>query len=259
MRVVWRTSSRLYLPHSLKASVERRRAVQHDFKGTYFEGDGRKGYAGARRSKRGEIKEEEDDDELVVIDDKGKEAEEVLWAYPTLDLLEIGKDSIEIDENDLKRKADLIKTKLEQFGIDVSMHEVHVGPTVVQYTLRPADGVKLSKITSLKNDIALALAAPAVRIEGTIPGKSLMGIEIPSAVRSTVHMREMMETNIYIRESSKIKISLGRDVSGKSMVADLAKMPHLLIAGPREAENQWDSTVSFFLLYNNSRRNSNSL
>ena len=253
MRVVWRTSSRLYLPHSLKASVERRRAVQHDFKGTYFEGDGRKGYAGARRSKRGEIKEEEDDDELVVIDDKGKEAEEVLWAYPTLDLLEIGKDSIEIDENDLKRKADLIKTKLEQFGIDVSMHEVHVGPTVVQYTLRPADGVKLSKITSLKNDIALALAAPAVRIEAPIPGKSLVGMEIPSAVRSTVHMREMMETDVYIRESSKIKISLGRDVSGKSMVADLAKMPHLLISGAT-GSGKSVGLNSFLLsfLYNNS-------
>ena len=199
--------------------------------------------------------EDEDvEDELVVVDEKGEEEpQEVEWAYPPLDLLEIGRDSIEINEADLKRKADLIKTKLEQFGIDVSMHEVHVGPTVVQYTLRPADGVKLSKITSLKNDIALALAAPAVRIEAPIPGKSLVGIEIPSAVRSTVHMREMMEAEVYMKESSKIKIALGRDVSGKPMVADLSKMPHLLIAGATGSGKSVGLNsflVSF--LYNNS-------
>ena len=195
-----------------------------------------------------------DDGEIVVVDEKGaKKDDEVEWAYPSLDLLEIGKASIEINESDLKRKADLIKTKLEQFGIDVSMHEVHVGPTVVQYTLRPADGVKLSKITSLKNDIALALAAPAVRIEAPIPGKSLVGIEIPSATRSTVHMREMMETDVYMKEPSKLKISLGRDVSGKSMFADLAKMPHLLIAGATgSGKSVGLNSFLISFLYNNS-------
>lgn len=194
-----------------------------------------------------------DDGEIVVVDEKGAKEEESEWAYPPLDLLEIGKASIEINESDLKRKADLIKSKLEQFGIDVSMHEVHVGPTVVQYTLRPADGVKLSKITSLKNDIALALAAPAVRIEAPIPGKSLVGIEIPSATRSTVHMREMMETDVYMKEPSKLKISLGRDVSGKSMFADLAKMPHLLIAGATgSGKSVGLNSFLISFLYNNS-------
>lgn len=213
-----------------------------------------------KQAERSEAEEEEEDDdikdadgEIVVLDGKGKEEENVEWEYPPLDLLEIGKESIEINESDLKRKADLIKTKLEQFGLDVSMHEVHVGPTVVQYTLRPADGVKLSKITSLKNDIALALAAPAVRIEAPIPGKSLVGIEIPSATRSTVHMREMMETDIYLKESSKLKISLGRDVSGKSMVADLAKMPHLLIAGATgSGKSVGLNSFLISFLYNNS-------
>lgn len=169
--------------------------------------------------------------EALVMVSSGPEEKEVEWTYPPLDLLDFGKDSFEINESELKRKADLIKLKLEQFGIDVTMHEVHVGPTVMQYTLRPADGVKLSKITSLKNDIALALAAPAVRIEAPIPGKSLVGIEIPNTARATVHMREMMETEIYLKENSKLKIALGRDVSGRPMIADLAKMPHLLIAG----------------------------
>ncbi|MFA6024267.1 MAG: DNA translocase FtsK 4TM domain-containing protein [Candidatus Gracilibacteria bacterium] len=198
------------------------------------------------------------EEEVVVTSKKKKKGEPELedsveWSPPPMDLLEVGKESFEINQSDLKRKADLIKTKLEQFGIDVSMNEVHVGPTVVQYTLRPADGVKLSKITSLKNDIALALAAPAVRIEAPIPGKSLVGIEIPSASRTTVHMREMMETAEYIKESSKLKIALGRDVSGRSMVADLAKMPHLLIAGATGSGKSVGLNsflVSF--LYNNS-------
>lgn len=203
------------------------------------------------------VMEAEDDEEEVIVVDKKKKREEeedaVEWNYPPMDLLEVGKESFEINESELKRKADLIKTKLEQFGIEVSMNEVHVGPTVVQYTLRPADGVKLSKITSLKNDIALALAAPAVRIEAPIPGKSLVGIEIPSSSRATVHMREMMETTEYSKEKSGLKIALGRDVSGKSMVADLAKMPHLLIAGATGAGKSVGlNSFLISFLYNNS-------
>lgn len=200
-------------------------------------------------------KQEEEDDVVVVDQKKSKKEQEdhVEWAYPSLELLEMGKESFEINESDLKRKADLIKTKLEQFGIDVLMHEVHVGPTVVQYTLRPADGVKLSKITSLKNDIALALAAPAVRIEAPIPGKSLVGIEIPNTSRASVHMREMMETEVYIKENSKLKIALGRDVSGKAMVTDLTKMPHLLIAGATgSGKSVGLNSFLISFLYNNS-------
>ncbi|MFA4814689.1 MAG: DNA translocase FtsK 4TM domain-containing protein [Candidatus Gracilibacteria bacterium] len=209
------------------------------------------------------MKKEEEEDEVIVLDrkhstelsDKKKEEDNVEWSFPPIDLLDIGKETFEINESELKRKADMIKTKLEQFGIDVSMNEVHVGPTVVQYTLRPADGVKLSKITSLKNDIALALAAPAVRIEAPIPGKSLVGIEIPSSTRSTVHMREMMETSEYIKEKSNLKIALGRDVSGRSMVADLSKMPHLLIAGATgSGKSVGLNSFLISFLYNNSPR-----
>lgn len=202
------------------------------------------------------VMKEDEEPEVTVVDSKKKKKEDedvVEWNYPPMDLLEIGKETFEINESELKRKADMIKTKLEQFGIDVSMNEVHVGPTVVQYTLRPADGVKLSKITSLKNDIALALAAPAVRIEAPIPGKSLVGIEIPSSNRSTVHMREMMETSEYTKEKSGLKIALGRDVSGRSIVADLAKMPHLLIAGATGAGKSVGlNSFLISFLYNNS-------
>lgn len=188
-------------------------------------------------------------DQAILMD--GDEVGE--WEYPSLDFLEASKETYDVNQVDLKRKADLIKTKLDQFGIAVSMHEVHVGPTVVQYTLRPADGVKLSKITSLKNDLALALAAPAVRIEAPIPGKSLVGIEIPNVVRATVHLRELIETDAYRVEPSKLKIALGRDVSGKPMIADLAKMPHLLIAGAT-GSGKSVGLNSFLLafLYNNS-------
>lgn len=204
------------------------------------------------KAKKAEVPE----DEVVMVDQAVTEEEETgEWAYPSLDLLENSKESATVNQADLKRKADLIKAKLEQFGIAVTMQEVHVGPTVVQYSLKPADGVKLSKIVSLKNDIALALAAPAVRIEAPIPGKSLVGIEIPSAVRSTVHLREMMETQDYLAEKSKLKIALGRDVSGKSMVADLAKMPHLLIAGATgSGKSVGLNSFLLALLYNNSPR-----
>jgi len=193
-------------------------------------------------------------DELVLVDQAvTSDDDESQWQFPSLDLLETSKETYDVNQADLKRKADLIKTKLEQFGISVSMQEVHVGPTVMQYTLKPADGVKLSKITSLKNDIALALAAPAVRIEAPIPGKSLVGIEIPNASRATVHLREIMESDVFKSEPSKLKIPLGRDVSGKPMIGDLAKMPHLLIAGAT-GSGKSVGLNSFLLafLYNNS-------
>lgn len=197
-------------------------------------------------------KEEESDGEAVLVD-KIEEASNVEWEYPSLDLLEDSKEGFTLNESDLKRKADLIRRKLEQFDINVTMHEVHVGPTVVQYTLKPAEGVKLSKITSLKNDLALALAASAVRIEAPIPGKSLVGIEIPNENRATVHMREMMETDVYKKTDSKLKIVLGRDVSGDAIAADLSKMPHLLIAGATgSGKSVGMNSFLISLLYNNS-------
>jgi DNA segregation ATPase FtsK/SpoIIIE, S-DNA-T family len=161
--------------------------------------------------------------------------EETPWEFPSLDLLSSQKEDVTLNEDILREKAEAIKYKLGQFGIDVKMHDVHVGPTVIQYTLKPAEGVKLSKITGLKSDLALALAAKAIRIEAPIPGKGLVGIEVPNDTRAIVRLRELLESEefeaVQKTTDSKLLIPVGRNVSGEPVVADLAKMPHLLVAG----------------------------
>ncbi|MBI2464497.1 DNA translocase FtsK 4TM domain-containing protein [Candidatus Peregrinibacteria bacterium] len=197
-------------------------------------------------------------EEVEVIQEVSREPE-IPWEYPTLDLLHFGKSKIAANDHTLKRNAELIRDKLAQFGIDVVMQDVHVGPTVVQYTLKPHEGVKLSKITGLKNDLALALAAKAIRIEAPIPGKSLVGIEVPSEIRSTVYLRELLESEEYKvfdpnkSSDTKLRLCLGRDVSGKPMVADLGKMPHVLIAGATGAgKSVGMNSFLISLLYQNS-------
>jgi S-DNA-T family DNA segregation ATPase FtsK/SpoIIIE len=133
------------------------------------------------------------------------------------------------------------------------MHDIHVGPTVVQYTLKPHEGVKLSKITSLKNDLALALAAPAIRIEAPIPGKSLVGIEVPNEKRTMVRLREILESKEFKKGNSFLKLPLGRDVAGAPIIADLKEMPHLLIAGATgSGKSVGMNTFLISLLYQNS-------
>ncbi len=158
-------------------------------------------------------------------------AADLKWEPPSLDLLAPAVPDVATDDELLADNARKIKAKLNQFGIDVSMHEVHVGPTVIQYTLKPSEGIKLSKITSLKNDLALALAATAIRIEAPIPGKGLVGIEVPNEHRSVVHLREILESKEYREIRSNLRFPLGRDVAGKPVSGDLSSMPHLLIAG----------------------------
>jgi DNA segregation ATPase FtsK/SpoIIIE, S-DNA-T family len=175
------------------------------------------------------------------------------WEFPSLDLLDGGVSKIKADDNVLKEKAEKIRSKLEQFGIAVEMRDVHVGPTVVQYTLKPHEGVKLSKITTLKNDLALALAAPSVRIEAPIPGKALVGIEVPTEERSIVHLREVLESEEFKKGNSALKFPLGRDVSGTPIIADLKGMPHLLIAGSTgSGKSVGMNTFLISLLYQNS-------
>lgn len=132
---------------------------------------------------------------------------------------------------DIKANANVIARTLENFGIDVDMGEISVGPTVTQYTLKPAEGVKLSKITALHNNLALALAAHPIRIEAPIPGKSLVGIEIPNKSISLVGLRSLLEHEVFEKSHSSLLFVLGRDVTGSPIFADLARMPHLLIAG----------------------------
>ncbi len=153
------------------------------------------------------------------------------WTFPAFELLEESQSVLHVDDEELKRQAKLIEEKLQEFGIEVTMRDARPGPTVTQFTLQPAEGVKLSKIGSLKDDLSLALAAQSLRIEAPIPGKALVGIEMPNRVRSTVHLREILESPSFVHSDSSLTLPLGRDVSGDSIVASLESMPHLLIAG----------------------------
>jgi len=132
---------------------------------------------------------------------------------------------------DIKANANIIKRTLENFGIDVEMGEVSVGPTVTQYTLRPAEGVKLARIIALHNDLSLALAAHPIRIEAPIPGRSLVGIEVPNRSIALVGLKALLEHKIFQDLTQPLLLAIGRDVSGGPVFADLSKMPHLLIAG----------------------------
>lgn len=132
---------------------------------------------------------------------------------------------------DIKANSNIIKRALHNFGIEVEMGEVNVGPSVARYTLRPAQGIKLSRITALHNDLALALAAHPLRIEAPIPGQSLVGIEIPNRQGSIVGMKGLLGDEEFQKSEKPLLWPLGRDVTGRPVFADLAKMPHLLIAG----------------------------
>jgi len=183
----------------------------------------------AEKTKERKIKIiEEDEKPVQALEANG---EDYTWEPPSMDLLDPPVGDIAQDDALLKDNAKKIRDKLHQFGIDVEMHEVHVGPTVIQYTLRPHEGIKLSKITGLKSDLALALAAKAIRIEAPIPGKSLVGIEVPNDHRSIVHLRELLESKEFSEIKSNLRLPLGRDVAGKPVCGDLSSMPHLLVAG----------------------------
>lgn len=151
------------------------------------------------------------------------------YEYPPLDLLikSSGKPSV----GDIKANANLIKRTLLNFGIDVEMDEVSVGPTVTRYALKPAEGVKLARIVALKSDLALALAAHPIRIEAPIPGKSLVGIEIPNRTKSVVGLGSLLEEDLFENSPDRLLIALGKGVTGKSHFTNIARMPHLLIAG----------------------------
>lgn len=159
---------------------------------------------------------------LVVGDDTG-------WKFPPLSLLETT--TSKPDAGNIQGNADIIQKTLANFTVKVSMGEVNVGPTVTQYTLKPDEGVKLNKITNLDRDLALALAAHPVRIEAPIPGKSLVGVEIPNKASALVRLRAIMESEAFEKRRSNLAVVLGLDVSGHPQIADITKMPHLLIAG----------------------------
>lgn len=158
--------------------------------------------------------------------------EERIWKYPSLDILSdttTGK----AERGDIKGNAAIIEQTLESFGITARVVEVNLGPAVTQYAIEVALGTKLSKITALERDLALALAAPTgtIRIEAPIPGRSLVGIELPNRAPEFVPLKKIMNSENMKKAPSKLQVALGLDVSGKANIADLGRMPHILIAG----------------------------
>ncbi len=151
------------------------------------------------------------------------------WEFPPLDLLELPK--VKASAGNVAKAVETIQKTLKDFGIDVTMGDVNIGPTVTQYTLKPAVGVAVNQLTARSNDLALALAAHPIRIEAPIPGKAAVGIEVPNKIAGTVTLREIMETDLFSKARGPLTIALGRDVAGAPIIADLTSMPHLLIAG----------------------------
>ena len=156
-------------------------------------------------------------------------AKPISYQPPPFDLLDPDRGAP--TSGDIKVNSAIIKKTLENFNIEVAMSEINIGPTVTQYTLKPAEGVKLSKITGLSNDLSLALASHPIRIEAPIPGRSLVGIEIPNKTRAQVKLRNLIEAPDFQKSLSSLALVLGRDVSGLPVYTDLARMPHLLVAG----------------------------
>ena len=153
---------------------------------------------------------------------------------------------------DTEANAKKIKKTLENFGIAVEMGETKVGPTVTQYAFKPAEGVKLSKITTLSNDLSLALAAHPLRIEAPIPGKSLVGVEVPNKSKALVGLREILEDDVFKKRKHNLMIALGKDVAGTAWIYDLTRAPHLLVAGATNSgKSVCLNTIIISLLYQN--------
>jgi len=173
------------------------------------------------------------------------------WKLPPLNLLE--RTTGTAKAGDIEANAKIIQKTLKNFGIDVEIGEISVGPSVTQYCFKPAAGVKLSKITTLNNDLSLALAQHPIRIEAPIPQKSLIGIEVPNKVPTLVRLRDILESTDFSERKSNLTVALGQDVAGNYILSDVSTMPHLMIAGATgTGKSICINTIITSLLYQNS-------
>lgn len=201
--------------------------------------------------------EDEEDEENPSADAQGKSKRATPWDKPVIiknlpPLTLLTSKQSKPTSGDIEANAATIHDTLHEFGIDVEMGEVRVGPTVTQYSFKPDKGVKLSRVTGLSNDLSLALAAHPIRIEAPIPGKSLVGIEVPNFKVAMVTLRELLESKEFHNRQHNMMIALGKDVAGKVWFADLPKMPHLLVAGATgSGKTVCINTIIMSLLYQN--------
>lgn len=157
--------------------------------------------------------------------------EENTYRFPPVGLLKLANNSSVNGEEEMKQNASKLISTLESFGVSASITHISRGPSVTRYELHPAPGVKINKITNLSDDIALNLAANGIRIEAPIPGKAAVGIEVPNKAVSVVSIRELIDSDDFEDSKSKLTCVLGKDIAGKIITTDIAKLPHLLIAG----------------------------
>jgi len=168
---------------------------------------------------------------MRVVAEPEDDLPEIEWKLPSIALLDTVTARRERMADEIKRNVKVIESTLTTFGVECKVVGVNPGPAVTQYELQPGPGVQVKRITALQNDLSLALAAAPLRIEAPIPGKSAVGIEVPNKSASLVTIREVIETAAFREGSNVLALGLGNDVSGQSIVADLTRMPHLLIAG----------------------------
>lgn len=172
------------------------------------------------------------------------------WKMPTTDLLE--KKQSPADAGNIQQNAYIIKSTLAEFGIDVEMEGANVGPRVTQYTMKPPAGVNLSKILARDKELALNLAVDKIRIEAPIPGTRSVGVEIPNARSADVRLRSVLESSDWKKATDPLTFAVGKDISGRAVVTNLAKMPHLLIAGTTgSGKSVMTNTLITSLLYHN--------
>ena len=173
------------------------------------------------------------------------------WQFPPLDLLSDKQDKA--DAGDVTGNAEIIKDTFNNFNIDVTVEGANVGPRVTQYTIKPPAGVKLTKLTTLENNLALDLAAPSIRMEAPIPGKKAVGIEVPNVKPATVTIRALLNSPEWQESKSALSFAIGKDISGGPIIGDLDTMPHLLIAGQTgSGKSVMINTLLASLLYRNS-------
>ncbi len=192
----------------------------------------------------------EEIEEQKITDEELKEKlkAEADWQLPSFDMLK--DNNTKSEPGNIEANKKIIQDTLSNFNISVSMFDVVTGPTVSQYTLKPASGVKLSTIDSLQRDLALALAATSIRLEAPIPGKSLVGIEIPNKIKSQVRLKEILQTRKFINYDKPLPVAIGVDVAGKGIISSISKMPHLLVAGATgSGKSVWINSMLLSLLY----------